>query len=127
MANYARYHQRKRLRDKSSLFFLSSFVLVVVYTSVIGFVLVHVLKITRRVEESNIALEQTNEKLEEKLEGLVHRLEILESKNMSDENVNIVLRNRLKVDKAGRTLDTEIQQTSKKRRQLKQNNSAKVR
>lgn len=80
MANYVRYQQVNRLRDKSSLFFLCSFILVVVYTSVIGFVIVHVLKITKNVEDNNEELLQTNKLLEDKLERLIVRLEELEGK-----------------------------------------------
>ena len=80
MTSYIRYQQRNKLRDKSSLFFLCSFILVVVYTSVIGFVLVHVLKITKNVQDSNDELMETNKKLEDKLELLVSRLTKLEEK-----------------------------------------------
>ena len=52
----------------------------VVYTSVIGFVLVHVLKITKNVQDSNDELMETNKKLEDKLELLVSRLTKLEEK-----------------------------------------------
>ena len=52
----------------------------VVYTSVIGFVLVHVLKVTKNVQDSNDGLLETNKKLEDKLEQLVSRLEKLEEK-----------------------------------------------
>lgn len=101
MANYVRYEQVNRLRDKSSLFFLCSFVLVVVYTSVIGFVIVHVLKITKNVEDNNEELLQTNKLLEEKLERLIIRLEKLEDNiltaNSSRETyVNIVAHGQLK-------------------------------
>lgn len=81
MPSYIRYQQTNKLRDKSTLFFLCSFILVVVYTTVIGFVLVHVLKITKDIEDSNDELLETNKKLEEKLELLVIRLKKLEEKN----------------------------------------------
>lgn len=80
MANYVRYQQVNRLRDKSSLFFLCSFILVVVYTTAIGFVIVHVLKITKNVEDSNEELLQTNKLLDDRLEKLILRLEKLEQK-----------------------------------------------
>lgn len=96
MTSYIRYQQRNKLRDKSSLFFLCSFILVVVYTSVIGFVLVHVLKITKNVQDSNDELMETNKKLEGKLELLVSRLEKLEEKALLNSSamayVNIVPR-----------------------------------
>lgn len=78
MPSYIRYQERNKLRDKSSLFFLCSFILVVVYTSVIGFVLVHVLKTTKNVQDSNDRLMETNKELEDKLELLVSRLKKLE-------------------------------------------------
>lgn len=78
MPSYIRYQERNKLRDKSSLFFLCSFILVVVYTSVIGFVLVHVLKTTKNVQDSNDRLMVTNKELEDKLELLVSRLKKLE-------------------------------------------------
>lgn len=80
MTNYIRYQQVNRLRDKSSLFFLCSFILVVVYTSAIGFVIVHVLKITKNMEDRNEELLKTNKLLEDKLEKLILRLEIMEEK-----------------------------------------------
>lgn len=96
MPSYIRYQQRNKLRDKSSLFFLCSFILVVVYTSVIGFVLVHVLKITKNVQDSNDGLLETNKKLEDKLELLVSRLEKLEEKTLVNSSamayVNIIPR-----------------------------------
>ena len=96
MTSYIRYQRRNKLRDKSSLFFLCSFILVVVYTSVIGFVLVHVLKITKNVQDSNDELMETNKKLEGKLELLVSRLEKLEEKALLNSSamayVNIVPR-----------------------------------
>ena len=68
----------------------------VVYTSVIGFVLVHVLKITKNVQDSNDELMETNKKLEGKLELLVSRLEKLEEKALLNSSamayVNIVPR-----------------------------------
>lgn len=101
MASYVRY-QQTRLRDKSSLFFLCSFILVVVYTSVIGFVIVHVLKITKGVEDNNEELLQKNKKLEEKLERLIFRLQKLEDKipainSSAMTYVNIVPRKQLKL------------------------------
>ena len=104
MASYVRYQQVNRLRDKSSLFFLCSFILVVVYTSVIGFVIVHMLKITKGVEENNNDLLEKNKKLEQKLEHLIFRLGKLEE-NMEIKNssalayVNIIPRKQLKVDR----------------------------
>ena len=96
MPSYIRYQQRNKLRDKSSLFFLCSFILVVVYTSVIGFVLVHVLKITKNVQDSNDRLMETNKNLEDKLELLVSRLKTLEEKALVNSSamayVNIVPR-----------------------------------
>ncbi|KAK2550985.1 hypothetical protein P5673_028203 [Acropora cervicornis] len=80
MTSYIRYQQVNRLRDKSSLFFLCSFILVVVYTSAIGFVIVHVLKITKNMEDRNQELLKTNKLLEDKLEKLILRLEIMEEK-----------------------------------------------
>lgn len=68
----------------------------VVYTSVIGFVLVHVLKITKNVQDSNDGLLETNKKLEDKLELLVSRLEKLEEKTLVNSSamayVNIIPR-----------------------------------
>lgn len=81
MPGYIRYQQTNKLRDKSTLFFLCSFILVVVYTTVIGLVLVHVLKITKDVEDNNDELLEANKKLEEKLELLVIRLKKLEETN----------------------------------------------
>ena len=90
MPSYIRYQQTNRLRDKSTLFFLCSFILVVVYTSVIGFVIVHVLKVTKSVEDDNEELLRTNQKLEENLEQLIFRIENLEeiiSNNKSAINI----------------------------------------
>ena len=81
MPGYIRYQQTNKLRDKSTLFFLCSFILVVVYTTVIGLVLVHVLKITKDIEDNNDELLEANKKLEEKLELLVIRLKKLEETN----------------------------------------------
>lgn len=81
MPGYIRYQQTNKLRDKSTLFFLCSFILVVVYTTVIGLVLVHVLKITKDIEDDNDELLEANKKLEEKLELLVIRLKKLEETN----------------------------------------------
>lgn len=81
MPGYIRYQQTNKLRDKSTLFFLCSFILVVVYTTVIGLVLVHVLKITKNIEDNNDELLEANKKLEEKLELLVIRLKKLEETN----------------------------------------------
>ena len=68
----------------------------VVYTSVIGFVLVHVLKVTKNVQDSNDGLLETNKKLEDKLELLVSRLEKLEDRPLVNSSamayVNIVPR-----------------------------------
>lgn len=51
-----------------------------VYTTAIGFVIVHVLKITKNVEDSNEELLQTNKLLDDRLEKLILRLEKLEQK-----------------------------------------------
>ena len=71
----------------------------VVYTSVIGFVIVHVLKITKGVENNNEDVLQTNKKLEEKLERLVFRMEELEEKISRNTSamayVNIISREQL--------------------------------
>ena len=96
MPSYIRYQQTNRLRDKSTLFFLCSFILVVVYTSVIGFVIVHVLKVTKSVEDDNEELLRTNQKLEENLEQLIFRIENLEEKISKNKSamtyVNIITR-----------------------------------
>ena len=98
MPSYIRYQQTNRLRDKSTLFFLCSFILVVVYTSVIGFVIVHVLKVTKGVEDDNEELLRTSQKLEEKLEQMVFRIENLEEKISNNKSamtyVNIISRSR---------------------------------
>lgn len=112
MPSYIRYQQRNKLRDKSSLFFLCSFILVVVYTSVIGFVLVHVLKITKNVQDSNDRLMETNEKLEDKLELLVSRLKKLEEKALVNSSampyVNIVPRVKQLKTKARGNINGEL-------------------
>lgn len=121
MANYIRYQQRNKLRDKSSLFFLCSFILVVVYTSVIGFVLVHVLKITKNIEDTNDGLLETNKKLEGKLELLVSRLEKLEDKNSVNSSaipyVNIIPRKQLKTIIRGKK-DGKFNKDSRKDRKI---------
>ncbi|KAJ7374514.1 hypothetical protein OS493_004852 [Desmophyllum pertusum] len=121
MANYIRYQQRNKLRDKSSLFFLCSFILVVVYTSVIGFVLVHVLKITKNIEDTNDGLLETNKKLEGKLELLVSRLEKLEDKNSVNSSaipyVNIIPRKQLKTITRGKK-DGKFNKDSRKDRKI---------
>lgn len=128
MPQYIRYQQRNKLRDKSSLFFLCSFILVVVYTSVIGFVLVHVLKITKNVEDSNDALLQANKKLEERLEQLVSRLEKLEERDFVNKSaisyVNIIPRKQLKTITRG-NMNGEFNKETGKHRKIERQNGAR--
>jgi len=126
MASYIRYQQRNKLKDKSSLFFLCSFILVVVYTSVIGFVLVHVLKITKNVEDSNDGLLETNKKLEDKLELLVSRLEKLEERSLVNSSalsyVNIIPRGKqLKTITRG-NINGELNKETGKHRKVESQN-----
>lgn len=126
MARYIRYQQGNKLRDKSSLFFLCSFILVVVYTSVIGFVLVHVLKITKNVEDSNDGLLETNKKLEDKLELLVSRLEKLEERSLVNSSalsyVNIIPRGKqLKTITRG-NINGELNKETGKHRKVESQN-----
>lgn len=128
MPQYIRYQQRNKLRDKSSLFFLCSFILVVVYTSVIGFVLVHVLKITKNVQDSNDGLLETNKKLEEKLERLVSRLEKLEERDFVNTSaisyVNIIPRKQLKTITRG-NIDGELNKETGKHRKIESQNGGR--
>lgn len=126
MASYIRYQQRNKLKDKSSLFFLCSFILVVVYTSVIGFVLVHVLKITKNVEDNNDGLLETNKKLEDKLELLVSRLEKLEERSLVNSSalsyVNIIPRGKqLKTITRG-NINGELNKETGKHRKVESQN-----
>lgn len=127
MPSYIRYQQTNKLRDKSTLFFLCSFILVVVYTSVIGFVLVHVLKITKNVEDSNEGLLETNKKLEEKLELLVARLEKLEEMNSVNSSampyVNIIPPRQLKTVRRA-NINAELNKAARKHREIESKNGA---
>lgn len=121
MPQYIRYQQRNKLRDKSSMFFLCSFILVVVYTSVIGFVLVHVLKITKKVQDTNDGLLETNKNLEDRLERLVSRLEKLEERKFVNTSaisyVNIIPRKQLKTTTRG-NINDELNKETEKRQKI---------
>lgn len=129
MPSYIRYQQKNKLRDKSSLFFLSSFILVVVYTSVIGFVLVHVLKITKNVQDSNDALLETNKKLEDKLELLVSRLERLEERTLANSSamayVNIIPRVKQLKTTAGGNINGDLNKETGKHGKIESQNGAR--
>ena len=53
--------------------------LIVIYTSVFGFVLIHVLKTIKQAEEANARIKDENAALEEKMKAFDFRLSLLDS------------------------------------------------
>lgn len=110
------------------MFFLCSFILVVVYTSVIGFVLVHVLKITKNVQDTNDGLLETNKNLEDRLERLVSRLEKLEERKFVNTSaisyVNIIPRKQLKAITRG-NINDELNKETEKRQKIESRNGSR--
>lgn len=88
--------------------------------------LVHVLKITKNVEDSNDGLLETNKKLEDKLELLVSRLEKLEERSLVNSSalsyVNIIPRGKqLKTITRG-NINGELNKETGKHRKVESQN-----